>query len=62
METELVICEGEKHVNEGYVFIYCQEGDRLYRKDPYNNFRGKLKLIGVSKLSKYGTPQKLMDS
>uniref|UniRef100_A0A8D0UNZ0 Thioredoxin domain-containing protein 17 n=1 Tax=Sus scrofa TaxID=9823 RepID=A0A8D0UNZ0_PIG len=62
VQAEPVVREGLKHTVEGCVFIYCQVGERLYWKDPNNDFRKKLKLTAVPTLLKYGTPQKLVES
>ncbi|GCB72680.1 thioredoxin domain-containing protein 17 isoform X2 [Scyliorhinus torazame] len=45
----------------GSVFIHCQTGDRVYWKNPENDFRIKLKVNAVPTLMKYGTPQKLVE-
>uniref|UniRef100_A0A8C0DB98 Thioredoxin domain-containing protein 17 n=1 Tax=Balaenoptera musculus TaxID=9771 RepID=A0A8C0DB98_BALMU len=62
VEQHRVVREGLKHVGEGWVFIYCQVGEKPYWKDPNNDFRKKLELTAVPTLLKYGTPQKLVES
>ncbi|XP_078081048.1 thioredoxin domain-containing protein 17 [Mustelus asterias] len=46
---------------DGSVFIHCQTGDRVYWKNPENDFRIKLKVTAVPTLMKYGTSQKLVE-
>uniref|UniRef100_A0A673U358 Thioredoxin domain-containing protein n=1 Tax=Suricata suricatta TaxID=37032 RepID=A0A673U358_SURSU len=59
---EAVVREGLKYSSEGCVFICCQVGEKLYCKDPNNDFRKSLKVTTVPILPKYGMPQKLVES
>ncbi|XP_053130846.1 thioredoxin domain-containing protein 17 [Hemicordylus capensis] len=61
VKAEPIVRAELPNLPECSVFIYCQVGDRTYWKDPNNEFRKKLKLMGVPTLLKYGTPQKLVE-
>ncbi|XP_073523933.1 thioredoxin domain-containing protein 17 [Phyllobates terribilis] len=59
--AEPVVRKELTHLPEGSVFIYCLVGERMYWKDPNNEFKRILKLKGVPSLLKVGTPQKLTE-